>query len=115
MYSKSNRWTPEQDAQLIALRAKGFGYEAIALAVGHTPAACATRGTVLRAGEPKPRQAFHRESYAAPAAETKQRGQKRPCLRCENTFWSAGAGNRLCSNCRQISMSPLAMPARVLR
>lgn len=104
------------------MRANGFRFEAIALAVGHSVPACKRKAHELGIyKEPtapkKERQAFHRtkESHAAPMAETKQRGQWRPCLCCKKRFWSVGAGNRLCRDCRQISVSPLAMPARVLR
>ncbi len=119
--SKLVPWTPEQDARLTALRARGFGFAAIALAVGHSQAACTTRASTLGVRkpmaekEPEKRNAFHREIYASPASEAKTKGKWRPCLCCTKKFWSTGPGHRLCGNCRQISVSPLAMPARVLR
>jgi hypothetical protein len=115
MYSKANRWTPEQDARLAAMRTQGFGPEAIALAVGHSKDACVTRMSALGLSKREKRPAFHRETYASPASEAKTKGKRRPCLCCTKLFWSTGPGNRLCGNCRQISVSPLAMPARVLR
>jgi hypothetical protein len=104
MYSKANRWTPEQDAQLAAMRARGFGFEAIALAVGHTAAACAHRASS--------------GGYASPATETKKRARKRiPCMndRCKKPFMSEGPGHRLCPDCRHQSLSVFDRPAQVLR
>ncbi len=39
---------------------------------------------------------------------THRPAQKRPCLCCGRAFWSAGPGNRLCTECRKRSVSPYA-------
>lgn len=118
-------WSPEQIARLATMRANGFGIEAVALAVGHSVSACKRKAHELgiykggmdkaQASQQEKRQAFHRETYSSPASESKKEGKWRPCLCCTKKFWSTGPGHRLCGNCRQISVSPLAMPARVLR
>lgn len=33
--------------------------------------------------------------------DTRKMGKKRPCLCCTKIFWSEGAHNRLCSNCKK--------------
>lgn len=96
-------WTPEDDARLATMRAKGYGFEAIALVTGHSAEGC------------KMRTAFHRETYSSPASDTKTKGKWRFCLRCKKKFWSTGPGNRLCPNCRHESLTSFDTPAQVLR
>ena len=45
-----------------------------------------------------------------PPAAPKPARKRRRCLRCRHEFWSKGAHNRLCGDCRQIATnaSPLA-------
>lgn len=44
------------------------------------------------------------DDFRAPEKQIKQRS----CLRCGKTFDSWGPGNRLCSRCAHISVSPFA-------
>ncbi len=41
--------------------------------------------------------------YAKPVAT------ERPCLRCRQPFLSEGPGNRMCGECRTVSVSPYAL------
>jgi hypothetical protein len=46
---------------------------------------------------------------------TRRRTQRRPCLRCDRVFPSAGPHNRLCARCRdQLNTSPAAVDQRSL-
>jgi hypothetical protein len=118
-------WTPQDDARLVAMRTQGYGFEAIALVIGHSADGCKVRARILGAykggpgSEPAAAKAggptLRRDPNCSPTSDAKTKGKWRWCLCCKKKFWSTGPGNRLCGNCRQISVSPLAMPSRVLR
>jgi hypothetical protein len=117
---RRNIWSPEADVQLGTMRAKGYGFEAIGLAVGHSPDQCKARAGILGIykGETDKAPVIHRETYSSPASEAKTKTKKRiPCMndRCKKMFYSDGPHHRLCQNCRHQSLSAFDTPAQVLR
>lgn len=121
-------WTPEDDARLAAMRAKGYGFEAIELVVSHSADACKMRASILGVYKGAPdqesattkgkRPAFHRDTHYSPKSEAKRCARQRiPCMndRCKKLFVSDGPHNRLCPNCRRESLTVYDTPAQVLR
>lgn len=106
-------WTPRETARLRAMREAGYDMEAIALAVGHSCMACATKASQLGVYKPGRRKPVVAIEARPPVLADGQRW--RACLNCRNSFRSEGPHNRLCTSCRGVSLSPLDVPARVSR
>ncbi len=114
--SAASAWSTRDIARLRAMREAGIGYKEIAFAIGRTEAACATKAHqygIYKRREISPR--IDNNDYTAPRSEARARSTTRPCLNCLNAFRSEGPHNRLCPNCRGVSLSPLDVPARVGR
>lgn len=90
--ARNNRiWSPEEDAQLLALHQAGATAAGIGERLGRSSAAVWCRLDLLRqaAGEsPRPKE------------------KMRPCLRCKKAFRSSHSMNKLCGKCRSIETSP---------
>lgn len=90
-------WTPEEDAGLRRMLAEGRTHRAMAEALGRPRSSIESRMNTLGLRA--------RPVLAPPPGAPRWR----PCLCCGKTFVSAGPGNRLCSRCRTISVSPYAL------
>lgn len=77
-------WTPEEDAELKALRLSGLGQQQIARQMGRAVSSV----------------------YARLAWQQKKK--LRPCMSCGKDFSSEGSHNRLCNTCRNKRFSPYA-------
>ena len=110
--TRGNTWTAQEDVQLLTMYIDGVKTEDIATAIGRSTHAVENRMGVLRhqKGVQVPRKKWARkdgENYTKPAPVHVQR--KRPCLCCNKSFVSSGPGNRMCSECRRLSVSPYAI------
>ncbi len=76
-------WTQEETRRALELRNQGWTYSRIGRSLGRTAQAVHTR--------------LGREGYEVVTTKT----TRRPCLCCGKDFNSAGAHNRLCSDCRR--------------
>jgi hypothetical protein len=89
--------TPAEDAELLALRRAGRGWDEIARLTGRSSAStCAARWRVLR----------EKQKRADDAARLATRQRERNCMTCRTLFMSQHNGNRMCGPCREIDVSP---------
>lgn len=104
------KFTPEEDARIIADAAAGVPRQVTADALMRTINSINLRAGWLRriAGEkvPCPRRANHYE--IKPNARPSK--SERPCMRCHEEFKSEGPHNRLCQRCKEAArhVSPYA-------
>lgn len=107
----AGRWSPEDDAQLIALLNKKTPVEKIVKITGRSTCSINCRKQVLRdRGAIEFRRHSKKNNPAQPAStpEKKPRFTIRPCLCCQTNFKSEGPMNRLCPSCRRTSVSVYA-------
>ncbi|WP_313194841.1 hypothetical protein [Shinella zoogloeoides] len=113
---KRQRWTVEENDQIVAMRRLGKPYHEIASALGRTEVALMSQA--MRLGittDPKtalPTKTLPRDSkpskgnisrYDRQGREnSRQAGQKaiRPCITCKEPFMSEWIGNRMCQPCK---------------
>jgi hypothetical protein len=90
----AQHWTKEEEQRLLALVTHRLSYAEIGAKLNRTAVAVELRHKLLSRG----------------VADSKKReGQRRPCLNCRQPFNSEGPHNRLCKNCRGISVSPFEL------
>ena len=83
------RWSPEDHATAVRLRAEGKTYAQIGSVLGRSFMSVNKRlNKICKLSKPKPKF--------------------RPCLCCTKTFLSEGPHNRLCPDCRKKDVSPYA-------
>jgi len=109
-------WTDDEDARLLRLRAIGKTHEWIAADLSRPLSSIASRLNTLKVKRTS--EAPLLGPAAPPMRTVGQRvhvkeggaGERKPrtCLCCRKSFLSAHAGNRLCSYCRTLSVSPYA-------
>lgn len=88
---RHQHWTTEEEQRLLTLATHRMSHAEIAAKLNRTTAAVTLRLSQLLRG--------------ATSAKKKE-GQRRPCLNCRRSFNSEGPHNRLCKNCRSMSVSP---------
>lgn len=108
------RWTPEEDARLLALIGQRKTHAWIADVLGRPTSSIPSR--LDRLSLKRTREAVLLGLAAPTGCRVGQRGnvkdggpgerKPRNCLCCGKAFPSAHAGNRLCSICRTRSVSP---------
>jgi hypothetical protein len=86
-------FTPDEDAELYALRGARMSWSAVAKAMGRS---C---GTVCRLRHIKLEERRLVERQAAARAA---QGRERACMTCGTAFLSQHAGNRMCDPCREL-------------
>lgn len=97
-------WTPEEDAALSALIAKGEPAAAIARAIGRPESSVYSRTAIL-ANQARPTPA----KPGKQKADTKPGRAMRPCMCCRKDFLSEGSHNRLCCCCTRIQKTPFEL------
>lgn len=90
----AQHWTKEEEQRLLVLVTHRLSYAEIGAKLNRTAVAVELRHKLLSRG----------------VVDSKKReGQRRPCLNCRQPFNSEGPHNRLCKNCRGISVSPFEL------
>lgn len=98
-------WSAQEDSELRDARGLGFKWADVAILLGRPSGeACRARYAELQSRDAGP-----------PAAPSRAR----KCLRCTAEFLSAGAGNRMCDDCRDDAsdcspMEPDHYPVRAI-
>lgn len=107
------KWTAREDVQMLTLYIGGHTADEIGKSLCRSTTAVEQRMSVLRNKKGVQVNRKHTDAEAllaepikAPAAIAQR---KRPCLCCGASFFSSGPGNRLCSECRRLSVSPYAI------
>ena len=114
---RAPNWSPREDAKLLALRKRGLTLQQIAEQLtGRTPAAVRTRMNVLGLSSSRRGRGVVKissdkcqrflDGMRSPTSEARASSRSRPCLCCKRPFNSKGPGNRLCTECRHVSVSP---------
>jgi IS30 family transposase len=105
--SQNGKWSDEEIVLLKRLATSYVSTTRIAIRLGRTKSAVVQKRRELREiGQlfmPPQTDAAHRP-----------RSKRRPCLCCKKSFMSQGPHNRLCVQCRRLSLEPFEEPLQVM-
>ena len=91
--SPTRWWSPAEEAAALAMKKAGDSHREIGQELNRSTQAVNVHMAIL----------LEREKQGSAAA------RNRPCISCHRTFHSSGPGNRMCTRCRQLSISPYAL------
>ena len=87
-------FTSDEDRQVLAFRAQGLTFDALAAHLGRSGESC--RGRYNKLVHAMNWQMDHASGDCA-----KPHSKQRLCMCCHGPFWSSGPGNRLCVDCKR--------------
>ena len=94
---RAGRWTNEEVNNLITLWGQGLTNEDLARRLGRQAGAISVKANRLGLGRKK-------DSVATEKKSGNPTGKVRDCISCRKSFWSSGAGNRICDGCKSTDL-----------
>lgn len=98
---RPNGWTDDDVEALIGYWSQGFSNAKIALLMRRTATAISMKAHRLNLpAKTEVAPPVAGKSNRATIHTHNKHGKIRPCLSCNTSFWSSGAGNRICDECK---------------